>query len=312
MKRKIGTQAVSRAAALVSGFLFVFLMGGVIAAALSIGYARQQPITKNLTAPGSVAFDAQGNLYVVESATNQVHVFSASGAYLRSVSKLSRPTSAAVDAIGRIFIANAGRGNVEVYNGDFALLLKLGEGNDEFVAPNSVAIDLSGSIYVADSKTDRIKVYNSDGSFNFSFGAPGSQAGQFHFPTALAVDNAAQEVYVTDLVQVQTREGMAETARIQVFTLRGVYKRSFGAYGQGEGLLTRPMGIAVNGSGKVFVTDSYQNVVLVFDKTGVFLSTIYDLANPLRNPLGIAVNDRGNLYIASLNTGKVEVYSVTE
>ncbi len=312
MKNKIGCKTRLQAALLISGFLYIFLIAGVIHAALSSGYTRQQPITQNLTAPGAVAFDARGNLYVVESTTSQLHVFSASGAYLRSFSNLSRPSSVAVDAGGRIVVANAGRGNVEIYSGDFALLSKLGAGDGEFIAPNAISIDRSGMIYVADSKADKIKVYNSDGSFSFSFGASGSQPGQFHFPTSLAVDDAAQEVYVTDLPKQQTRDGMAETARVQVFTLRGVFKRSFGTYGLGDGMLTRPMGVAVSGTGRVFVTDAYQNVVMVFDTTGAFLTTLYDLGNPMRNPLGIAVNDKGTVYIASLNSGKVEVYSVTQ
>jgi tripartite motif-containing protein 71 len=156
-----------------------------------------------------------------------------------------------------------------------------------------------------------IKVYNSDGSFRFSFGASGSQEGKFHFPTALAVDNAAQEVYVTDLPAMQTRDGLAEAARVQVFTLRGVFKRSFGTYGQGAGMLTRPMGIAVN-AGRVFVSDSFRNVVEVFDNMGANLTTIYDNANPMSNPVGVAANGTGSVFIASINTGKVEVFSITK
>jgi len=309
MKSKFGCKAISRAALLISGFMVLVLVAG---AAFSAGYKRQQPITTNLTAPGAVALDAQGNLYVAESPANKLHVFSASGEYLKSYSYLYKPVSVAVDARGRILVGNAGRGNVEVYNGDFILIAKLGAGDGEFTAPTAIATDLTGKIYVADSKADVIKVYNSDGSFRFSFGASGSQDGKFHFPTSIAVNNAAQEVYVTDLPAVQTRDGLAESARVQVFTLRGVFKRSFGNYGTADGMLTRPMGVAVNGTGRVFVTDSYKNVVEVFDTTGAHLTTIYDAANPMSNPLGIAANSTGSVFIASINTGKVEVYSITQ
>jgi sugar lactone lactonase YvrE len=313
MKSKISCKAISRAALLISGFMVVLLVTGVVYAALSAGYKRQQPITmEKMAAPGAVALDAQGNLYVAESPANTLHVFSASGDYLKSYSYLFKPVSVAVDSKGRIFVGNAGRGNVEVYNGDFILLSKLGAGDGEFTAPTAIATDLSGKIYVADSKADVIKVYNSDGSFRFSFGASGSQDGKFHFPTSLAVNNASQEVYVTDLPSVQTRDGLAESARVQVFTLRGVFKRSFGNYGTAAGMLTRPMGIAVNGSGRVFVTDSYKNVVEVFDTSGAHITTIYDAANPMSNPLGIAANGAGSVFIASINTGKIEVYSITQ
>ncbi len=306
MKNQTGSTLKSRVARLMSGFLVLFLVAGVVSAA---SYKRKKPITMNLTAPSAVAFDAQNNLYVVESTTNQLHVYSPSGAHLKSFSGLSKPMSVAVDARGRIIVANADRGNVEIYSNNFVLITKVGTGDGEFAAPNAVAIDQAGSIYVADSRIDRIKVYNSDGSFRVSFGAPGSEAGQFHFPTSIAIDNLHREVYVTDLPQIQTRNGMTEAARIQVFTLQGLFKRSFGTYGQGDGMLTRPMGVAV-ASGKVFVTDSYQNVVEVFTTKGTFLTSLFDPANPMRNPLGIAATDQGTVFIASINSGKIEVYSM--
>ena len=72
------------------------------------------------------------------------------------------------------------------------------------------------------------------------------------------------------------------------------------------------VGIAVDGAGRVYITDSYQNVVEVFDGAGQFVTTLYDLANPMRNPLGVAVSGSGRVFISSINTGKVEVYSVPQ
>jgi len=306
MNSKIGMKMISGGRLAIRALFLLVLSTGIVHA------ARQQPITSNLTAPKAVALDAGGNLYVVESASNRLHVFNAAGEYTRSFSNLDKPVSVAVDGRGRIFIGNAGRKNVEVYGQDFKLLFKLGSGDGEFSLPGGIATDSSGGAYVVDSKNDKINVYNFDGSFRFSFGASGSQSGRFHFPTSIAVNGAAQELYVTDLPQMQTRDGLAEGARIQVFTLRGVYKRGFGTYGQGDGLLTRPAGVAVDGAGRVYITDSYQNVVEVFDNAGQFVTTLYDVANPMRNPLGIAVSGGGRVFIASINTGKVEVYGVPQ
>jgi DNA-binding beta-propeller fold protein YncE len=304
MKSRIGMKMIFGGSMAINAVLFLFISTSVVHA------ERQQPITANLRAPKAVALDAGENLYVVESATNRLHMFSPTGEYVRSYSNLDKPVSVALDGRGRIFVGNAGRGDVEVYDGTFSLLFKLGAGDGEFVLPGAIAVDSSSMVYVADSKNDKIKVYNANGTFRFSFGASGSQSGRFHFPTSLAVDNAAQELYVTDLPQMQTRDGLAESARVQVFTLRGVFKRSFGVYGQGDGMLTRPAGVAVDGTGRVYIADSYQNVVEVFDNTGQYLTTLYDLANPMRNPLGIVVSGSGHVFIASMNTGRVEVYGV--
>jgi DNA-binding beta-propeller fold protein YncE len=308
MKSIVRRTAPSRGIRAVSAVLFLILAAGFSTAAVS--YVRLQPVSAELTAPRAVALDDAENLYVVESTTNLLHVMSAAGAHLNSVGNLDRPMCVAVDSQGRILVGNAGRGNVEVYDRNFALLFKLGAGNGEFSLPNSIALDQTGRVYVADTNADKIKVYNADGTFSFSFGTSGSTAGKFHFPTSIAIDGAAQELYVIDLPVTTTRDGSALGARVQVFTLAGVYKRGFGKYGQGDGMLTRPQGIAVD-AGKVYVTDSYQHVAEIFDTVGTFQATVYDLGNPMRSPLGITTNHRGIFYIASMNTGKVEVYSIT-
>jgi len=274
-------------------------------------YERSQPITTNLNAPAAVALDAYENLYVTDVVNNRLVIYDQKGDFSRILPGLNKPISVAADGSGRIFIGNKGRKNVEVYDTGLNFLRKLGSGDGEFTHPDAIAIDSAGQIYVADGKADKIKVYNPDGSFSFAFGTSGSGDGQFHFPTAITIDNSVEEIIISDLEIVQDWSGPYEGARIQVFGMNGSFKRSFGVFGLGDGMLFRPMGVAVDKDHRIYVSDSYQHVVQVFDNSGSFLGTVYDLDNPMRTPLGIALGASNRLFTTSLIASKVDVYNIT-
>jgi len=274
-------------------------------------YERALSITTNLSAPVAVALDAYENLYVTDVVNNQLIIYDRNGSYLRTLQGLNKPICVAVDSAGRIFIGNKGRQNVEVYDSDLNFLMKLGAGDGEFIHPNAIAIESTGTIYVTDGKADKIMVYNPDGSYSFSFGSTGNGNGQFHFPTSIAIDKTAMEIVVSDLQIIQDGYGPHEGARIQVFSMTGSFKRSFGVFGLGDGMLFRPMGVTVDSNHRIYVTDSYQHVAQVFDSNGAFLGTVFDLDNPMRTPLGIVMSGSNRLFIASLNASKVDVYDLT-
>jgi hypothetical protein len=274
-------------------------------------YERLQPVTENLNAPTAVAIDINENIYITESINNKLLIFSQSGQYLETLSGLNKPVSVAVDSNGRIFIGNKNSGNVEAYDADLNFLFKLGTGDEEFSLPGAIAIDSEENIYVADIAEDMIKVYNPDGSFNFSFGSSGSGDGEFNFPTSIAINETAGELVILDRQLTESMYGGEFAgARVQVFDMNGIFKRSFGEFGAGEGFIARPMGVAVDNEGRIYVTDAQQHVVHVFEGNGTFLGTVFNLDNPMRTPLGITMGKSSRLFIASLNTRKVEVYGI--
>jgi DNA-binding beta-propeller fold protein YncE len=267
---------------------------------------REKSIRSQLNAPTGVAVDDDGNIYVTESSNNTLLIFNAGEVYTRKILGLSKPMGVAVGENGRIYVCNAGKGNVGVYNKELRLLFKLGSGNGEFELPVAVAVGNTGNLYVADARKDVVKVYRPDGVFLFSFGSSGGDDGKFQFPTSVSIDRTTGEVVVSDL---QTTPAGIQGARIQVFDDAGTFKRKFGAFGRGEGYMMKPLGTAVDASGRIYVSDAYQHIVQVFDDKGTYQKTIYDMKTPLRTPLGVAVNRKtGKLYVASLSTSTVEVY----
>jgi hypothetical protein len=98
-------------------------------------------------------------------------------------------------------------------------------------------------------------------------------------------------------------------------------------YGPAEGerpLFDRPMGVAIDERNRVYVTDSGNNRVCVFDSAGRFLLEFgsFGIAKPgpgvsatyqpgsLNYPVGIDVDDEGNVYVASFRNDSIEVYDL--
>ena len=318
MKGKI-SQLATVAAIL---FLSVFLLTDSLCAAVP-DYQRLESI--EVQKPTAVAVDAEENIYVAEAARNQVTIFDSNGSLLGIIAGLAKPISIAVDSDGRIYIGNDNRNNVEVYSPERRLLTKLGRGDGEFIKPNSIAINSQGYIYVVDSKADLVKVFTLDNSSTFSFGGTGGSAGLFTFPTAIAINEATDEVIVTDyqLTNAGVKMGMpgmsftfvnrseGKGARAQIFSLDGRYKRSFSQFGSATGQLNKPLGVATDKDGNIYVADAYQNAVQVFDSSGASLGVIYSQAYPMRTPTDIAISPlTDRIYIPSLKNSRVDIYSL--
>ncbi len=67
--------------------------------------------------------------------------------------------------------------------------------------------------------------------------------------------------------------------------------------------------------GRLYLADAYQGQVRVFDPQGVELSALGsfgELPGQLRTPSGLAIDDNNRLFVASVNTGRVEVFGLDD
>ena len=123
----------------------------------------------------------------------------------------------------------------------------------------------------------RINVFSLVG--DFLNGGLRSERGALQDPLGVVVERASSEVFVVDY----------GFDCIQVYDLKGEYKRRWGSPGRGAGQFDNPAGIAVHG-GRVYVTD--RNRVQSFGAaTGELLSELR--SRKLAGATGIAVTDAG-------------------
>lgn len=171
-----------------------------------------------------------------------------------------------------------------------------------FNYPSGIAVDSSGNVYVGDQSNNMVREISPGGAVTTLAGptTPG-------FPgvggtVGVAVDSSGNVYAAAGNMIIKIAPGGAPT------TLAGS-----GAYGSTNATGTgasfyNPRGIAVDGSGNVYVADYDNNMIREITPTGVVStlagSTTYGSANgtgtaaSFNAPAGVAVDASGNVYVA--------------
>lgn len=317
-RRRTGLAAVT--------FLLIIWYVHISQAAGMPVYSRLQPVSSDVNAPTAVALDSNGNIYVAESVNKRVRIYSQSGRLKETLQGFNSPISVAADGSGRVYVGDKTGGYVAVYDSDLNFLFKLGMGDGEFIQPNDIAIDGTGRIYVIDMGMHMVRMYNADGSYNGSIGGPGSGTvptpdGKFNRPTSIEISEATGEMSVLDHgLTYDSYRALVDGARIQKFNPDGSFKSSLSKYGMDmlSGQMFRPQHLTVDSQGRMYVTDTFYNVVLVYGDDGnaangnteVYLGAVYDMDVPLRIPIGTTIGKNNKLYIASLTANRVDVFGI--
>ena len=76
--------------------------------------------------------------------------------------------------------------------------------------------------------------------------------------------------------------------------------------------LNLPEGVAVDGAGNIYVSDSGNNAIEKYDQSGNSLFAIGAMGskpNQFLNPRGITVDTSGNIYVADTNNDRIQIFS---
>jgi len=126
------------------------------------------------------------------------------------------------------------------------------------------------------------------------WGTSGFGIGQFDWPQGAAL-GLSGEVFVAD----------RNNNRIQVFTDEGQYLRSWGSFGNTDGLLSGPTGLARAANGSLYVVD-FPSRIQIFGPDGTFLGRVpHQPGVNLLNPRSIAFGPDGNLWVANTLNNEV-------
>ncbi|MFC0512710.1 gliding motility-associated C-terminal domain-containing protein [Mucilaginibacter angelicae] len=293
--------------------------------------------TATFVDPYGLTVDANGNIYLAESANYRIRKITPTGTVTTiapdgipgspniASPKFNTPHGVVRDAAGNLYVANYGNhnilkilpdGTISVFAGGFGSngLPNDGQGTDaSIINPNAIAIDAAGNLYVSDGSNLIRKI--SPTGYVYTFAGSGMAAtvdgkyngASFNTPAGLAVD-ATGNIFVAEQAGRVIRK---ITPNGDVTTIAGS-----GQYGTADGIGTAasfefPLGIAVDPSGNLYVTDGGGTIRRIsaddYSVTTIAgggpngTNTGVGKEVSFNVPSGIAINPDGNLYITEIN-----------
>jgi sugar lactone lactonase YvrE len=225
-----------------------------------------------------------------------------------------------VDHDGNVWVTdglgNDGKGQQVIkFSPDGKELMRLGKagvagsGPDEFNAPSAVYVAPDGNVFVADGHggdtNARIVKFTKDGKFIKSWGQKGTGPLDLDIPHALAMDSRGR-LFVAD----------RNNNRIQIYDQDGKLLDSWSQF-------SRPSGIAIDKSDRIYVVDSESGSVNKAHgawKRGMRIGSAVDgsvtafIPDPDENATttsaaeGVAVDSMGNLYGAEVGPKRLMRY----
>ncbi len=180
----------------------------------------------------------------------------------------------ALDSAGRIYVADTYNARVvridDMAGTNWTTFGEYGSGIGQFNNPQGISIDPAGRIYVMDTGNNRlVRMDDLYGTNWIEMSGLGSDVGQFAQYVAPVAFDASGRIYVADtgnrrIVRMDDMSATNWTTLTQSPVI-GMYIYSFGS----------PIGVAVAGSGEIYVADSYiPSVVRVDDMTGANWTSI--------------------------------------
>jgi ABC-type branched-subunit amino acid transport system substrate-binding protein len=273
-------------------------MVSTLAGTGSPGYADGPIATAQFYRPTGLAVHASGNVYVADGGNHRIRLIRPDGTVTTLAgtgepgyrdgpageAQFNEPFDVAVSSTGVLYVADAGNDRIRAVSPDGLVTTLAGSGQRgfkdgpateaEFNAPWKLALAADGALYVADGVAifmrgnHAVRRVVPDGTVSTvaGTGQPGLKDGSvaeagFYWPEDLDVD-AFGNIYVADShsnrIRVITPEGM-------VYTLAGSGRMGY-ADGPGpEAAFLGPVGVLVDGSGHLFVSEYASLRIRVID-----------------------------------------------
>ncbi|QOY86707.1 NHL domain-containing protein [Paludibaculum fermentans] len=308
-----------------------------------------------------IALDQNGNLYIFDVASSKVRKVNSAG-IISTVAGNGVPgfggdggpavnaqlfgtnnSGIAVDSQGNLYISDGNNQRIRKVDANGIITTVAGNGSAGFSGdggpalqaaffyPEGIALDAQGNLYIADSSNNRIRKITPAGAIstvagngNVSFSGDGGQASLagVHRPEGVAAD-AQGNLYIAETSDSRVR--MVNAAGV-ISTVAGLTAKTNGFSGDGGpaagATLRGPIGMAVDGSGSLYIADNGNGRIRKVDAAGI-ITTIAGNGTSgfsgdggpatsagLGVPIAVALDSAGGLYIGGSASGAKRVRKV--
>jgi DNA-binding beta-propeller fold protein YncE len=220
----------------------------------------------------------------------------------RTADRLAEPMGIAVSDDGnRVYVADHAQHVVFVFDLARQRVRRLGP--EPIGRPMGLALDGEERVWVVEQVRRGVSLFAPNGRRLAFIGHPTLER-----PVGLALDRGRRRLYVAD---AGTLQSAAHT--VKIFDWDGALIGTIGrGKGDGPGQFLFPTYVAVDGSGRVYVSDTLNARVQVFDVDGRYVSTIGERGNAwgmFDTPKGVALDGFGNVYVVDSGWSNVQIFN---
>jgi len=192
------------------------------------------------------------------------------------------------------------------------LVRRFGEGM--FNVPHGIHVDRTGNVWVTDvqgpdgsdagrkGKGHAVYKFSSDGKVLLTLGTPGvagdGTGALLSGPSDVATGPNG-DIFVADGHREDGDASATTVARIVKFTKDGTFVKPWGRTGSKPGEFNSPHGLAFDSRGRLFVADTGNNRLQIFDQDGRFVAAWTQFGRPS----GIFIDRNDTLYCADSESG---------
>jgi DNA-binding beta-propeller fold protein YncE len=218
--------------------------------------------------------------------------------------ELLEPYGTVVDSQGNLYVADQKVGAIFIFSTGESRsvdLIKNGV-HAHFVRIIGLAMDDNDRLFVSDPGLRHVLVFDKDHK------AEDVITDGMASPGALAIDTRNRFLYVADIDLDQVLVYDADTLKL----LRKIGTTGHNHELTSPGDFSKPAGVAVDGEGNLYVADTMNNRVEIFDADGQFISTFGkagDGPGYFARPKGIAIDSDGHIWVADGVQDRVQVFN---
>ena len=290
---------------LVPGSLLAFVETRAYRVAIVVGHEGRE--VGQFRQPGSVLVNDAGRLYVADTYNHRIQVFDPDGRFIQTFGiegtppgALLRPKGLYLGSHHLLYVADTGNHRIQAFDqGELVMVLgTFGHLPSQFNAPEAVATDESNMLYVADTQNHRVQKFAPDGSLVLSWGGSGSGKGEFLGPSA-SRSTATGECWSWIL-----RTIVCKSSRPRGNISGKLVRRA------GVGEFDTPRGIATDDQGQIYIADTGNGRVQIFDRSGRYLAHVGHLGKlpgEFYYPTALWIDAQKTLYVADTINNRIQV-----
>lgn len=231
------------------------------------------------------------------------------GTPIRTISGVNQPGSLTINKKGEILVVEGGRQCVSIFSLDGINICSFGSptqlGAHCLREPQGVAVCEDGTVLVADSGRHCISLFTSKGEFIESRGKQGNGHVQFNKPMGIGIHPITKNIYITEY----------KNHRIQILSPKFEFVASFGSKGKDHEKFKKPWDISFDSKGDVYVADSGNHRIQVFEHHDGKLYFLREIGEKGRGegqlmwPSSIFVDDENRVYVTEDDNYRVSVFT---